>query len=60
MRAAPTSSPAGGAEKPPPCPFCRSQNVGTTSKVISVATYWRCGSCGQIWNQSRLVGWKYR
>lgn len=44
----------------PPCPFCRSQEVSTTSKAVSDATYWRCGTCGQIWNQSRLIGSRYR
>jgi transposase-like protein len=42
---------------PPPtsCPFCRSASVSTTSKVVSAATYWRCTTCGQIWNPARLV-----
>lgn len=38
----------------PPCPFCRSDRVGTTSKSIGEETYWRCRACGQIWNPSRL------
>lgn len=38
----------------PPCPFCRSDKVATTSKSIGEATYWRCHACGQIWNPSRL------
>jgi len=43
----------------PACPFCRSQEVSTTSKAITDATYWRCSTCGQIWNQSRLLKRKY-
>jgi transcription elongation factor Elf1 len=46
------------AQKPATCPFCRSEAVSTTSKTISDTTYWRCGTCGQIWNQSRLLAWK--
>ena len=47
------------ADEPRLCPFCRSHEVATTSKVITVATYWRCGTCGQIWNHSRLQRPKY-
>jgi transposase-like protein len=45
---------------PPPCPFCASTHVTTTTKTVSDATYWRCGACGQIWNASRLLAWKVR
>jgi transposase-like protein len=37
------------------CPFCRSNRVLTTSKLVTDATYWRCQACGQIWNPARLV-----
>ena len=42
---------------PPPtvCPFCSSPSVSTTSKIISASTYWRCTTCGQIWNPARQV-----
>jgi transcription elongation factor Elf1 len=45
------------AAVPPPtsCPFCRSPSVSTTSKNVSAATYWRCATCGQIWNPARLL-----
>ena len=44
---------------PKTCPFCNSVEVKTTSKEVSAATYWRCASCGQIWNASRLQhGWR--
>ena len=36
------------------CPFCKSLNVTTTSKAVTLATYRRCTACGQIWNVSRL------
>jgi transposase-like protein len=37
------------------CPFCKSTRVVTTSKTISAATYWRCLSCGDIWNPGRAA-----
>jgi transposase-like protein len=35
------------------CPFCASDRVSTTSKTPTVSTYWRCHSCGEIWNPGR-------
>jgi transposase-like protein len=49
-----------GPAPPAACPFCQSAQIGTTSKVVSDLTYWRCGTCGQIWNQLRLLAWKTR
>ena len=46
--------------KPAVCPFCRSQNLSTNSKNITDATYWRCTTCGQIWNQLRLLARVHR
>jgi ribosomal protein L37AE/L43A len=51
-------TPTSAHQKPAVCPFCRSGAVSTTSTVIGENTYWRCGGCGQIWNQSRLLAWK--
>jgi transposase-like protein len=42
------------AVAPSGCPFCESTDIHTTSKTISVSTYWRCTACGQIWNAERL------
>ena len=39
---------------PKACPFCNSLKITTTSKAVSVSTYWRCTDCGQIWNADRL------
>jgi predicted RNA-binding Zn-ribbon protein involved in translation (DUF1610 family) len=39
---------------PAACPFCQSADIGTTSKAVTVSTYWRCAKCGQIWNSGRL------
>jgi len=42
--------------KSPPCPFCRSEQVTTTSKAaVTQDVYWRCHTCGQIWNPARLT-----
>lgn len=55
-------SPADRVEAPtkPICPICRSDQVSTTSKSITDATYWRCQACGEIWNQSRLLTFRAR
>ena len=39
---------------PTSCPFCRSLHLTTTSKTIDESTYWRCVTCGEIWNPGRL------
>jgi len=39
---------------PANCPFCRSADVTTKSKVVNESTYWRCTACGEIWNPGRL------
>jgi transposase-like protein len=41
------------ASAPARCPGCRSLEVMTTSKVITVDAYWRCRSCGDVWNVRR-------
>ncbi len=48
-------SAAGDTETGAPlrCPTCRSQDVRTASKVINTETYWRCDSCGEVWNVGR-------
>jgi len=35
------------------CPFRRSVNLKTTSKIIDESTCWRCIGCGVIWNPGR-------
>jgi transcription elongation factor Elf1 len=37
------------------CPFCQSERVSTTSKTLTSSTYWRCHSCGEIWNPGRAA-----
>ena len=41
------------AHAPSHCPACGSRNVQTTSKIVTAATYWRCQSCGEVWNVGR-------
>jgi transcription elongation factor Elf1 len=51
----PTPDPAKVLAKAPSCPFCRSAVVSTNGKTASDSSYWRCDTCGQIWNPTRLV-----
>jgi transposase-like protein len=39
---------------PTSCPVCRSRELTTTSKTVTSASYWRCLTCGEIWNAERL------
>ena len=43
---APTSNPVS-------CPTCRSNAIATTAKSPNAGSYWRCNSCGEVWNDSR-------
>lgn len=38
---------------PSQCPACGSRRLQTTSKIVTVASYWRCESCGEVWNAGR-------
>jgi transposase-like protein len=40
-------------DSPKACPACRSEQIVTTSKTVSTASYWRCTACGEIWNAGR-------
>ncbi len=56
MRDSPSSDTAEAAAPvtvPSNCPTCRSSEVTTVSKVVTAATYWRCGACGDVWNAGR-------
>jgi transposase-like protein len=52
-----SNAPAGtvDAAAPADCPFCRSKNLQTTSKVTDGDNYWRCMTCGEIWNPARVA-----
>jgi transposase-like protein len=41
------------ANSPSACPACRSLSITTTEKSPDVNSYWRCKSCGEIWNAAR-------
>ena len=46
---------------PKACPFCYSAQVATSAKAATNdATYWRCHTCGQIWNPARLLEQSWR
>jgi hypothetical protein len=38
---------------PATCPSCGSRDLTTVSKTVDVTTYWRCVTCGEVWNVSR-------
>ena len=44
-----TEKPTGG------CPVCRSSAVQTVSKAPDRESYWRCTTCGEIWNPARTA-----
>jgi predicted Zn finger-like uncharacterized protein len=39
---------------PTACPACQSSAIVTTEKKPDAGSYWRCESCGEVWNDSRL------
>lgn len=41
------------AQPPAKCPNCGGRDMTTRSKVIDRNTYWRCVTCGEIWNLDR-------
>ena len=41
------------ASIPSACPACHSSKITTTAKSPDANSYWRCDSCGEIWNVSR-------
>jgi predicted Zn finger-like uncharacterized protein len=42
------------AGTPTTCPACQSSSIVTTEKKPDASSYWRCESCGEVWNDSRL------
>jgi uncharacterized Zn finger protein len=44
------------AAKPAECPECHSKALTTLAKTITPETYWRCETCGTVWNQQRRRG----
>jgi predicted Zn finger-like uncharacterized protein len=46
-------SPSADTTAPSSCPACQSKSIATTVKVPDANSYWRCASCGEVWNASR-------
>jgi transposase-like protein len=40
-------------QPPVKCPHCGSRELTTTARAIDKSTYWRCLSCGEVWNLER-------
>ena len=38
---------------PVACPVCQSRSISTTARKPDESAYWRCDSCGEIWNAGR-------
>jgi predicted Zn finger-like uncharacterized protein len=49
-------APSAAMNLPSVCPACQSSSITTTVKSPDANSYWRCGSCGEIWNASRRHG----
>jgi predicted Zn finger-like uncharacterized protein len=41
------------ADVPVSCPACSSSAIVTTTKNPDANSYWRCRTCGEIWNSVR-------
>jgi transposase-like protein len=40
-------------ERPTRCPACGASDLTTTSKAQDRHSYWRCLTCGEVWNLER-------
>jgi predicted RNA-binding Zn-ribbon protein involved in translation (DUF1610 family) len=55
----PSDNPFGGATSsheaatPTACPSCGSSTITTTARTPDQNSYWRCVTCGEIWNNAR-------
>ena len=47
-------------EAPASCPFCQSFKVKTATEKVDASTYWRCETCGEMWNVGRLPAANHR
>jgi len=45
-----------GILRPVKCPDCGSRAIDTLAKVITADTYWRCVTCGLVWNRKQRRG----
>ena len=38
---------------PSACPVCQSSSIATSAKSPDANSYWRCATCGEVWNVAR-------
>lgn len=38
---------------PSACPVCQSPSVAAAARTPDTTTYWRCRTCGEVWNVGR-------
>lgn len=43
-------------DAPSTCPACGSGAIATAAKSADVNAYWRCETCGEVWNVARRAG----
>jgi transposase-like protein len=55
----PSGSDRSAATTPTTCPVCASSSVSTTAKRPGVDSYWRCASCGEVWNAGRRTASRF-
>lgn len=48
-----TSTSSAPRAAPASCPACRSSAIVTKVKEPDDESYWRCTSCGEVWNDAR-------
>jgi transposase-like protein len=47
-------------QQPTHCPACGGNKLTTTSKAQDRHSYWRCLTCGEVWNlERRAAGSRY-
>jgi transposase-like protein len=44
---------AAAVTTPTVCPACQSTAIATTARTPDENAYWRCSSCGEVWNAAR-------
>jgi hypothetical protein len=37
------------------CPTCHMVDAALTSASLAAGGHWRCGRCGQVWDQKRIA-----
>jgi hypothetical protein len=52
-RSADRPRPITDVTRPTACPACQSSSITTRARNPDENSYWRCASCGEIWNASR-------